>query len=174
MITKITSKISDIIDEKYNEWKAINVLVSSRSNNKFQLYYNSISLISQIIRDKITKKVSKIIWDKIPVNGYVYSFTNKNVDEDKNLFILSYQLDGENFNMIYTKNKYKSRPFLSVYDENENDVTKLIISYLGPNRDFHGFQVSPFILGYKSLRFINYDFADIIFNANELIDLSLL
>lgn len=41
----------------------------------------------------------------------------------------------------------------TVVDENDSDVKKDVFAFMGPSHNFHGAQVTPNMLGYKSLTF---------------------
>lgn len=53
----------------------------------------------------------------------------------------------------YSKRGPKIKKILQVIDENDEDVTYDLTTFLGPSEDFHGIRYAPKDLGYKSLTF---------------------
>ena len=44
-------------------------------------------------------------------------------------------------------------PVMNITDENSNDVTKMVLPYMGPNYNWHGISITPKNLEYEQLSF---------------------
>lgn len=58
---------------------------------------------------------------------------------------------------------------VSVSNEASKEVYDNLITYMGPNRDFHGQKITPKDLGYEMLQFITMDGKEYNFESNEVI-----
>lgn len=83
--------------------------------------------------------------------------TQKKVCEIKsdNLYHrLEYFHNGKKYIIVWKPNSYKNTPkILGVTDEEGNDVTEDVNKFLGPTKDFHTLDITPSIMGYKTLNF---------------------
>lgn len=72
---------------------------------------------------------------------------------DKNIFLVSYLFRGTRYRILFNFRNGPPR-FLCVLDENNNDVTTLVKSYLGPTMMGHiPMDITPESLGCKKLVF---------------------
>jgi hypothetical protein len=55
------------------------------------------------------------------------------------------------------KRSRKMGKLLQVINENNDDVTDLIVQYYGPDHNWHGMTYTPGDLGYESMTIIDYD-----------------
>lgn len=85
---------------------------------------------------------------------------------------LKYKLYGNNYiYRLYLNNDPMIIRNLYVTDENGEDVTERVVKYMGPNYDFHGVDMTPEILGYKSLNIHEQTYSKI-FRDNDIIILN--
>lgn len=141
----------DKIIEKYESFRSLNKLVSTRYKN-----FSSVICVS-------CKMIAKMYW------LYFLQWCNNSVERTKNGYILSYVINGNSYR-IFLKHRRGPKPFLLVVDENDNDVTDEIIQYLGPNQDWHCQKYCPEnfnkncltfeMMDGKQKNFFNKDFID--------------
>lgn len=124
-----------IIIKYYSKWNKLNNMVSTKYKNRFFIFWFSIKLLLELIYISMLQYLNKSL-----------------VQIDKNNYELKYVINGK----LY-KNRFKikrgPKPILQIIDDNLEDVTDIIIPYLGPNYNWHGNKMSPKILGYNSLVF---------------------
>lgn len=92
----------------------------------------------------------------------------------------------EKFNRDYIKISYTYRgkpyyyllkvqrgitPVQGIQDENEKDITDVILPYLGPNLDCHGISLKPSDFGYKKIKVITVLDETVEFKENDTITL---
>lgn len=108
--------------------------------NKLTHYYTVLKITLQVLLQllKIT----------------LFQYLNQNVKRiGKNEYELSYSINGQLYKMrIVPKRGMKS--VLTVIDQDDEDATDNITSYLGPKEDWHHHVYTPNTLGYKRLIFI--------------------
>lgn len=54
-----------------------------------------------------------------------------------------------------------------VYNEKGDDISKDILSYMGPCHNFYGISTTPIDLGYTKLIFVDYFGEETIFEKNQ-------
>ena len=59
---------------------------------------------------------------------------------------------------------------LQISNENSEDITEIILPYLGPENNWHGANLTPNILGYKSLIFQLADSNERQYSYDDIID----
>lgn len=138
---------------KYRKWNSLNNLISIKHKNYITVIYYSIKLLCQALY------ISLCQW----LNSYL-------VKQDKNTYLLTYNINGKVYKNLI-KIKRGPSPILQISNENAEDVTISILSYLGPSRNWHGNQYTPNILGYKTLVFECDDGEEKIYNDNDLLPL---
>jgi len=80
-------------------------------------------------------------------------YMHKNVSHlDKDRSVLTYELDGRLYKIIL--NRRRGPPVIHmVIDQDDNDVSELVLPYMGPLRDWHNRELTPEFWGKKSLVF---------------------
>lgn len=136
---------------KYRKWNSLNNLISMKHQNYITVIYYSIKLLYQALY------ISLCQW----LNSYL-------VKQDKNTYLLTYNINGKVYKNLI-KIKRGPSPILQISNENTEDVTSSILSYLGPSRNWHGNQYTPNILGYKTLVFECDDGDEKIYNDNDVL-----
>jgi len=125
------------IISKWSKWNQLNVLMSKRTHNKVLIIWYSLCMIYKIIWLRILQYVNTTV-----------------VCIGKNKYQVSYVIN----NKLYTFHTPIHRgpiPILQIIDDNDNDVTRLVLPYMGPQFKGHGTSMAPTptLLGYKSLTF---------------------
>jgi len=84
----------------------------------------------------------------------------------KNVYEVSYTINGKLYKMLVSPNRGPSQ-ILMVCDENNNNITELVIPYMGPNYDWHGNNITPGFFGCKELTFSLYNGTDYTYTLDE-------
>lgn len=89
---------------------------------------------------------------------------------DKNTHLLKYHHKGQEYK-LHLKINNQPPKFMSIVNENGDDIQDKLIPFIGPNHDFHLEQIelTPLSLGVKSLTFSTWDGEDYNFNGDEKI-----
>ena len=77
---------------------------------------------------------------------------NSIIKLDKNTYILSYILHDNEYKMVIKIARGPS-PILSIKNEDNKDLTDIILPYLGPKNDWHNNKFTPKFFNCKSLSF---------------------
>lgn len=140
-------------NSKHKKWKKLNSLVATRHSNKYMITLISMQMVLQSFYIAFLQYMNTSV---VPLgNGK---------------FILSYIIRGYTYKMIVKPNFCLS-PILQISDENSNDVTNIVVPYMGPSYDWHGIVYTPHILGYKTLTFELIDGRELEFFENNEISL---
>jgi len=125
--------VKETVMDKYRRFRSLNKLVSSQYKNICMILWVSIQLICKSLY------LSFVQW-----------INNSVVKVDKHRYEVSYLINGRLYKMV-VKPVRGPAPILLVTDEECNNVTDLVIPYMGVQRDFHGVKITPQFLGYKEL-----------------------
>lgn len=120
---------------KCHKFRKINRLVSTNYKGIFTILWISLCLII------------KALW----INAIQY-MNNTIVKLDKNKYKVTYVINGKTYEMI-VKPIRGPKKVLLVYDENQEDVSHLIFSYLGPEEDWHSKSYTPKFFNRNELTF---------------------
>lgn len=117
--------------------KAISLknLVSSQNNGKLNILKISLTILFEALYIIISQRFNKTV-----------------IKLDKNRFQISYVIDGKLYKIV-VKSKRGPRNILIVYDENQKDMTDIILPFLGPYEDLHKQDYTPEFFNSKSLTF---------------------
>ena len=110
------------------------------------------------------KVVSKIV--KLTLHQYLNDSITK---VSKNRYILNYVLDNTEYKIIIDKIISKNVDILQVSDDNDIDRTNELISYAGPNRDFHNNSIQVSFFNTDKLFFLFSDGSEKIFSNDDII-----
>lgn len=125
---------NDVV-EKYKKFRELNKLVSRQYKTIGMILYVSISM------------VIKMYWLNF------LQWTNKSIEFlNKKDIVVSYILHGKLYKVLL-KSKKGPEMVLLVTDENDEDVTDLVIPYIGPNNDWHHNTFNPSFWNKKILNF---------------------
>jgi len=125
----------NIIRKKWSKWIALNKLMSQRTQNKYLIIWYSLCMIY------------KIIWLSM-----VQYLNNTVVCIGKNKHEVSYVINGKLYK-FHTSTHRGPVPILQIINNDDIDVTKLVLPYMGPQFKGHGIIPTPHLLGYSSLTF---------------------
>jgi hypothetical protein len=96
---------------------------------------------------------------------------NQSIEKiDKNTYEITYSI-GSRLYKFRTKTQKGMSNILQVIDSDNNDVTEFIELYLGPYRDFHNIEYTPYSLDFKSLTFNFNDGESTTFTEHDKITL---
>jgi hypothetical protein len=137
---------------KYKKWKALNKLVSTTYKNDMEIIWVSIKLCFFALYIELLQYLNKSV-QKVKKNTYDFSY----VIEGK---LYKYRI----------KVKRGPNPILQISNENSEDITEIILPYLGPENNWHGANLTPNILGYKSLIFQLADSNERQYSYDDIID----
>lgn len=112
--------VTTSVDNNYRRWKQLNGLISSQYNNVFYLVWCGLVLASKAMY----------------LSALQY-FNNSVKRINKNTYEISYLVNGRVYKMLVTPIRGPSR-VLQVSDENNEDITDLVVPFLGPRNDWHG------------------------------------
>ena len=144
--------IYNSINTKYIKWKKINALVASQHNSIINIYRISIKMILQVLYISLLQYLNNTV-----------------VKLDKNTFQITYVIKGKIYKMILIPNRYPTK-ILDIRDEYDNDLTEDILSYYGPNYDWHNISFIPQFFNCKQLIFQLDDGTEKIFNEIDYIE----
>jgi len=142
----------NIISTKYNKFKKINQLISTRHKNMMVIFYVGFKMIVQSLYINLIQ------------------YINNNVKKiNKNQTEITYVINGKMHKMIVTLVR-GPLPILQVSDENHNDVTNDILLYYGPNHNWHNTEFTPKFFKNKELFFELSNGESILFSENQIIN----
>jgi hypothetical protein len=125
--------VRNTVMTKYKSFRKLNKLVSSRSRGCCIIFWISIQLLV------------KALWFNF------LQFINNSVKKvDKHRYEVSYVINGRLYKMI-VRNIRGPCPVLLIVDDNNEDVTDVIVPYMGAGRDFHKFKFTPQFFGHTHL-----------------------
>ena len=143
------------IKYRYERFRNLNQLVSTKykerinCNTKMKIVWFSIVIILKVLYLSILEKLNKSI-KKI----------------DNNTYEVSYAVNGKIYKMIIIPNRGPSS-VLQVIDDKNEDITNLIVPYLGPTEDWHSSKFKPSFFNRKTLTFNLSSSDDITFTEDE-------
>jgi len=117
--------VTHTIVTNYTRWKNINNLLSGQYTNIFYVFWYSLALINKAL-----------------YLSFIQYMNNSVKKINKNTYEISYLVNGKMYNMIITPIKGPAR-ILQVIDENNEDVTDMVLPYAGPINDWHGRSFTP-------------------------------
>ena len=103
-------------------------------------------------------KIFKIVWYTIYITRqliwiHILQYLNNTVKKvGKNSYEISYVINGKLYKLI-TSTKRGPSPVLQIVSKTDDDVTALILPYMGPLYDCHNMDITPAMLGHESLLF---------------------
>ena len=127
--------LSEYMIMKKNKLKRLYNLVSTRHTSKFIIVLISIQMLYQSCYQSLVQYLDNSI-TKI----------------DKNKYELKYIINGKLYKKIITPTRGPS-PIICITNENDDDITEIILPYIGPNNDFHNEKFYPNFFGFKKLNF---------------------
>lgn len=146
--------IANTVVSNYRKWRRLNNLVSSQYNNVFTIFWYSFMLINKAFYLSFLQYMNSSI-KKVGRNSYE----------------ISYLIEGKMYKMIVKPQKGPSR-VLQVSDENKEDITELVLPFLGPKNDWHGRKFVSWDFNRKSLTFELGNGEERTFKDEDILDVS--
>ena len=119
--------------DKWRRFRKLNNLVSSQYKTGCMIFWVSIQILC------------KALW-----LSFVQWMNNSVKKLGVNTYEVSYVVNGRLYKMLVKPIRGPS-PVLLAVDENQNDITSQIVSYLGPRHEFHRTILTPNVLGYTKI-----------------------
>lgn len=142
--------IKENIGGKYNKWRKLNSLVSTRESVRYKIFIKSMQILLH------TLYISFI------------QYMNTSIRKlDGKTFELTYVIEGKIYKLIIVP-KRGPAPVLQVIDETNDDVTDYILPYMGPKYNWHNNEVKPSFFNYQSLSFQLMDGTEKTYNYDEI------
>lgn len=143
-----------VIEKNYNKYKKYKQLLSIRYTCITHIWWYGSCLLVNIAWCRFKQTVMSNI---------------KKISRRK--WVLSYTINGELYKIIIHK---KSGPFpiILAIDEDGNDITDMVIPYVGANNDFHRCHITPKYFNKKEITFETADGESIRFKENAKLELN--
>lgn len=143
--------LKEYINNKYNKWKRLTNLVSTQYDSNFMITFISLKMVFQTLYQSLLQYMDNSI---IKIN--------------RNTYELKYVINGKLYKMIINPLRGPV-PILNVKNEYNEDITDIIIPYLGHRNDWNEYKFYPQFFNYKQLK-IELNNGEIkIFNNSETI-----
>lgn len=139
---------------KYVQWKSINELVATQESRKFWVVILSIKIVLSTLYLSL-----------------VQYMTNSVRRIDSKTYEITYTIEGKVYKLV-TKVRRGPAPITAATDGYSNDLTDVILQYLGPRYDWHGNEFSPQFFGVDTLTFRLQDGSFATFSGTKLPSLS--
>ena len=139
------------VEYKYSRWKQLNTLVSSKHDKKYMITLVSIVMILKML-----------------YLNFIQYLNNSVKKIGKNMYEVSYVVNGKFYKMIVSPTRGPVQ-ILQVTDQDNNDITDEILSYVGPRYDWHNTKFTPNFWGYKSLTFQMHDGNEVFINKDDFL-----
>jgi hypothetical protein len=136
---------------RYNKWKKLNNLVKTQHKNCCMVIVVSLQLIFKALYISLIQYLNKSI-----------------IKIDKNMYEKSYVVNGKLYKMIIMPSRGPV-PVLQITNEKDEDVTDHILTYLGPEHNWHYTYFTPKFFNYDSLTFQLSDGTEKVFNDRDTI-----
>ena len=143
------SQIYLVIYNKYKQYKQINTVMNTVGISKRKVAVQFYNIMKTYICLKFFQYINKSV-KRIGARSYE----------------LTYILDGKLYKLIIDP-PLNMNPVIQVSTDEYDDVTDLIIPYMGPHYDWHGYVFCPRFFGHKSLTFELSDGNSLTFHNNE-------
>jgi hypothetical protein len=125
---------NDIIVEKYKNFQTLNKVLNK--SDKKTTCANKLKNVGKVLK----------VCFSILFQLYLLKFkqwTNNTIEHiDKKRAVINYVLNGRHYKMV-VRDRKGPHDVLLVHDEDNNDITDLVLPYLGPNDDWHKTSFTP-------------------------------
>ena len=148
-ITSVHKTILHTVKLKYRKIKSLKELVQSQHKNILMILWVSLCIICKTFYISICQ------------------YLNRSIRRiDKNTYEISYTINGILYKMI-VKPKKGPKCIIEAVDENDNDMTHLLLSYIGPMENFHGVKITPKFFNKEKIIFSLSDGNERSFHVDE-------
>lgn len=146
----------DFLLDKYNKFKTLISFTSTSTqcNNPIITYYKSFSVLGKSLYVSFLQYMNNSV--KCIGNNY---------------YEVSYTINNKLYKMI-VKHKRGPNPIHRVTDNNNNDLTNIVIQYLGPNQDWHKNIITPHMLNTDEIEIELSNSVKKKFSSNEILYLN--
>lgn len=103
------------------------------------------------------------------IDRWMSYFKHENVVKYNKYYDVSYKYGSAEYKIRCKINRHRNSNIYKITDENENDITYLLIPYMGPMNNFHGKGYYPKDFNYKKITFHYLNNEVKIFEENDLI-----
>ena len=145
--------VSTKIKTSFYKIKRLKALVSSQNEGRINIYWITFCIILKSFYISFLQRINKTV-----------------IKLDKNTWEISYIIDDKLYKIV-VKKKRGPRDILSIIDDKKEDVTNLVLPYLGPGEDFYKSILTPDFFSKKSLTFNLSNGTEIIFKKTNLIEI---
>jgi hypothetical protein len=128
--------VKNVVMKNFKEFRRLNSLVSTTETENVRIIYVSLKLIA---------KASYISFIQY-MNNSVRPIEGGKSHE------LTYVINGKMYKLIVTPTRGPA-PIMQISNDNGEDVTDIVLPYMGPQYDWHYREFAPRFFGYKSLTF---------------------
>lgn len=143
--------LKEYLDNKYNKWKRLTNLVSTQYDSNFIITLISLKMVFQALYQSLLQYMD-----------------NSVIKIDKNKYELRYIINGKLYKMIVFPLRGPV-PILNVKNEKNEDITDVVIPYLGHRNDWNGYKFYPQFFSCKELKIELTNGEIKIFNNSETI-----
>ena len=133
---------------RYQKFRKINKLVATNYKGVCTIFWISLCMIL------------KMFWI------YILQYFNNTVILQDNKYIITYVIKGKLYKMCVKPQRGPSKVLL-VSDENHEDVSHLVLPYIGPEENFHSSLFTPTFFNRKELVFELSNGSEKIFTENQ-------
>lgn len=116
--------IGSEISHRYQRWRNLNSLVSTRHRTAWAIFYNSLRILCRVM-----------------YLSFIQYMNSSIVRLGRNRFLINYVVNGKLYTLVAMPVRGPS-PILQVINDSSEDVTSQVLPYLGPSYDWHGTSVS--------------------------------
>jgi hypothetical protein len=128
--------VKNVVMKKFKKFRKLNSLVATSETENVKIIYISLKLIA---------KASYISFIQY-MNNSVRPIEGGKSHE------LKYVINGKMYKLIVTPTRGPA-PIMQISNDNGEDVTDIVLPYMGPQYDWHYREFAPRFFGYKSLTF---------------------
>lgn len=130
---ELYAPVVHICQVKYRKFRSLQQLVSTQYSNVFAILWISFKIIIKTFYVQLCQ------------------YLNASLQQvDKNTYEVRYVINGIQYTMV-VKPKRGPKCIIEAVDENDEDMTDVLISYMGPAENFHGTHLSPFYFNKNSI-----------------------
>jgi len=122
-----------------------------------KIKYRKFRDLNKLVASKY-KPISMILWVSLCMVAKMYwmnflQWCNNSIEHiDNKTVVISYVLQGKLYKIVVKPRKGPNSVLL-VLDEENNDISDLVLPFLGPNQDWHKKEFTPHFWGKKTISF---------------------
>ena len=144
--------IVNLVKVKYRKFKSLQQLVSTQYSNVFLILWISFKIIAKTFYVQLCQYLNACMRQI-----------------DKNTYEVRYVVNGVLYTMV-VKPKRGPKCIIEAVDEDDNDITETIISYMGPAENFHGNHLTPSYFNKKTITLSMSSGEELVFQEHQRIN----